>query len=235
MDYTYSYLIGDLVFLAIWFVLFYWRKDIRREMIFLSMLFGIAGLISGFFYTLDWWQPLTITGTKIGVEDFLFGFAVGGIAGVIYEEIFKKKLKTRKITKNLEIKAAKHFVKNLLFFLIPFLVCFFILKINSFYSSLIGLSLAVLSIWLERKDLVGDSLMTAFLLVAVSFLPYLFVELITPGWVESAWLMKNLSQIVILNQPLEDIIWYFFVGMLIGPLYEYWMEAKLVNMRKKKD
>ena len=27
--------------------------------------------------------------------------------------------------------------------------------------------------------------------------------------------------------------WYFLAGMLIGPLYEYWQEGRLVNIKQK--
>ena len=58
------------------------------------------------------------------------------------------------------------------------------------------------------------------------------MELITPGVLAHLWYLNNLSGIIILGQPLEDLIWWFFAGAFIGPLYEYWQEAKLIRVRK---
>ena len=58
----------------------------------MSLLFGFGGIVSEQTHTQDWWQPLTLTGTRIGVEDFLIGFAIGGIAAVIYAEAYRKKV-----------------------------------------------------------------------------------------------------------------------------------------------
>lgn len=84
MSYQYSYLIGDLILLAIWLVLFLWRKDTRKEMAIISLLFGFLGTVVTLIYLMDWWHPLTITGTRIGIEDFIFGFSTAGIAAVVY-------------------------------------------------------------------------------------------------------------------------------------------------------
>lgn len=78
MDYKYTYIILDLCFLIIWFVLFFWRKFSRKEILTMSLLFGLAGLLVEPIYVHDWWHPLNITNTLVGVEDFLFGFVVGG-------------------------------------------------------------------------------------------------------------------------------------------------------------
>ena len=89
----YFYFIWSLIFLAVWLVLFLKRKDLRTEMLLISTWFGSAGLVSEATNIQDWWQPITITRTPVGLEDFIIGFAIGGVAAVIYEEIYKKKLK----------------------------------------------------------------------------------------------------------------------------------------------
>jgi len=229
MGFQYSYLIGDAVLLIIWFVLFFWRKDVRKEMIIISSLFGIAGIISEFIYTADWWHPLTITNSLVGIEDFLFGFAVGGIASVIYEEVFKKRIKIRKISKKKEFQEDENFFLVGLSLAIIFFVAFYFLKINSFYSSIFAFAIPLIYMWLKRKDLIIDSLASGFLLMIISFLAFIIPEFITPGWVQSAWYLENLSGIIILKAPLEDIIWFFLAGAFIGPLYEFWKEGKLVK------
>lgn len=113
----YSYLIGSLLFILIWLVFFLRRKDTRKEMLIISLLFGIAGLLSQIIYINDWWKPLTITATSIGIEDFLFGFSIGGISSVVYEHLFSKRVKIKKVKKLKEQKRNINFL--LVIFTIP--------------------------------------------------------------------------------------------------------------------
>ena len=79
VPYQYSYLVGTIVFLAVWVVLFYVRRDLRKEMLFFSFWIAILSFCSGlFWWTKDWWLPPTMTGTIVGIEDFLVGFGSGG-------------------------------------------------------------------------------------------------------------------------------------------------------------
>ena len=68
------YLLWSFLFGTIWIIFYFIRKDLRRIMIKISFVFGLAGILSELVYIIDWWKPLTITGTSVGVEDFLIGF-----------------------------------------------------------------------------------------------------------------------------------------------------------------
>lgn len=231
VSYQYSYLIGDFILLAIWIILYLWRKDIRKEMLLLSIIFGIGGIFVQFIYIQDWWHPLTITNTIVGIEDFLFGFVTGGIAGVIYEEIFKRKVKIRKTDKKKE-----NYIWIKLFLIISLLtillfIGFYILKISSFYSSVLAFTISIFIIWIKRKDLIIDSIISGILLMIISFIVFNLMEIASPGWIHSTWYFENLSGIIILNSPLEDVIFFFLSGAFIGPLYEYWQEGRLINIK----
>lgn len=230
--YTYSYLIANLGLLALWLLLFLFRKDVRREMLVVSIVFGFAGILSEYIYTSDWWQPPTITGSRIGLEDFMFGFWVGGVSAVIYEEVFKKKLRARKPnSKKLFLQG----MSSLLLLLTLFLTSFYAFKLSSFYSSVVAFVPLIAWIWIKRKDLIINSLFSGLLLPLVGLLWFWIPELITPGWVEKYWLFENLSGIIILKAPLEDLIWGFLAGAYIGPLYEFWQGSKLVSTNSKRN
>jgi hypothetical protein len=107
------------------------------------------------------------------------------------------------------------------------------MKLNSFYSSIISLGIPIIYMNVKRKDLILNSILSGFFLMLTSFLAFITVELITPGWINSAWLLENLSGIIILTAPLEDLIWFFLMGMFIGPLYEFWKEGKIQNLKKE--
>lgn len=228
--YTYSYFLANTALLLVWFLLFLFRKDVRKEMLVISILFGFAGVLVQYAYTTDWWRPLTITGTRIGIEDFMFGFWVGGVSAVIYEEVFKKKIYKRKPRKESVFMLA---VPMTLILTLLFFGSFFVLGLNSFYSSIIAGVPGILFIWVKRKDLIFDSLMSGVLLCLVG-LPWFWIpQLVTPGWVQHHWFLENLSGILILGAPLEDAIWRFLVGAYIGPLYEFWQGGRLQNIDGK--
>lgn len=231
MNYQYSYLIGTLMLLAIWLILFFWRKDTRKEMTLISIIFGIAGLIVDPIYSSDWWFPLTITDTMPGIESFIFGFSVAGIASIIYEDIFRKKLKIRKKNRRIGIKEDINYFTISLLLAGIFLFNYFVLKLNSFYSSIPAFLIPLFIIFYKRKDLVIDSVISGVLLVIISFVFYIIPEILFPGWINSSWNFQILSGITILKVPIEDLIWFFLAGTFIGPLYEYWQEGKLINKK----
>ena len=179
-------------------------------------------------YTIDWWRPATITGTRMGIEDFLFGFWVGGISSVIYEEIFKKKVYTRKPKKGRPLLFGLLFSFGLAFL---FFGSFYLLKLSSFESSIVAFAPLTLLIWTIRRDLILDSLATGFFMVVAGLFWFWIPEYFTPGWVSNHWLFENLSGVVILNAPLEDLIWVFLAGAYIGPLYEFWKGSRLVSYK----
>jgi len=65
----YAYLAGSLVLFAIWLVFFLLRKDLRQEMLTMSVLIGVLSVVTGYvWWTVDWWKPHTITRTIVGVR-----------------------------------------------------------------------------------------------------------------------------------------------------------------------
>ena len=230
-NYLYSYLIGTLVLMTAWVILFLWRKDARKIMLAISFISGIIGLIVDPIYYNDWWFPQTITGTMPGIESFLFGFAVAGIASIIYIELFSKRLKERSKKKKGELEKNIYLSTILIISLALFFGTRFILKWPSFYASFPAILIPVAIIYIRRKDLIKSSLISGFLLVIIAIPAYLIPELIAPGWMASAWNFKVISGIKFLKIPIEDLIWFFMAGLFIGPLYEYWQEKKLVDKK----
>jgi hypothetical protein len=226
MAYTYTYLWMGIIFFIFWLFLFLWRKDVRKEMLIMSVIFGALGPIVDLLYTRDWWSPLTITNTAIGFESVIVGFMIGGIAAVIYEELFKKKIKLRKKTKSNPMIIIQMILISLILFLGSFYLGF-----NSLIASIVALSVPIIVIYVKRRDLIVDSLMTGLCLLITAFLVYSIVNLITPGWVQAFWHFTNVPNIMIISLPVDDVVWYVLAGMLIGPLYEFWQEARLVKKR----
>lgn len=234
IDLRYAYFSMNLFFLFFWLILFIWKKNIRKEMLIISIIFAFIGPFSEIIYIQDWWHPLTSTNTGGVFEAFFYGFVVGGIASVIYEDIFKKRIKIYKVSK------IKKTQKNFNFFVILFLSAiillgsFYILKLNSLIASIFALLIPTIIIWIKRKDLILNSLASGVLLVIVVSLVYFIVEFLTPNWIQAFWYFKNTPNIILFGLPLDDVIWYFLFGLFVGPLYEYWQESKLFDDNDKK-
>ncbi len=235
MQEQYLYLLASLFLFIVWLVLFIWRKDVRKQMLLMSFLFAFAGLIVELAYIKDWWKPLTITNTPIGVEDFIFGFAFGGVASVVYEELFKQRIRKRKETEKTKATKTIHFALFASLLPLIFYTCVYALKLNTFISTILGFGIPTLIIYVKRRDLILDSLASGLIMLILSFIVYSVLEFLSPGWVYSFWFFQNVPPVIILNVPIDDVVWYVMAGAFIAPLYEFWWEAKLVKLRKRKE
>ena len=219
----YAYFTGSIISLIIWLILYLHRKDLRKEMIAMSILVAISGLFFEYlWWTHDWWRPLTITGTVIGIEDLLLGFTNGGIAAVLYEELFKKRMYRYK-SRNHNLGIALLVISSYLIFA----TIFYILELNSFIATTaIQIINGGILIFL-RKDLVYDAFLTGFCLVIIAIPIFLLLEYLSPNFIENTWLWSNLTGIRFMKIPIEDLIFYFLTGFSIAPLYLYWKNEKL--------
>lgn len=226
-SYHYAYLIGNLLILfPIWLFLFVYRKDLRKEILIISLIAGIAGPISELWYLKDYWRPEIFTGWPVGIEDFIFGFCIGGISAVIYEEIFGKHFSNRANRKH---HWSWFVVPVIALFTIIFNALFFIFKINSIYVSIISFLLIALVIIYFRKDLFWDSLMSGLLTGLLMFLSYLVFLTIFPLAIHKWWMLQNISGVLILGIPLEELLWAFSWGLVGGPVYEFFRGLKFRN------
>lgn len=217
LPYTYTYLFADMIIgFPLWVVLFFARSDLRHKILAFSILGGIAGPISEVWYIKDYWHPLTITGWPISIEDVLFGFFVGGIGSVVYEELF-----------------GKHFAKRhkrsypwilLTFPLITFIIFLFsrisLIHLNSIYVSFIAFFLTTVVILYKRRDLFSDALWSGILGGIIFFVGYVVLLYFFPHMFERMWLLQNISGIRFYNIPFEELVWAFTYGLMAGPIYE---------------
>jgi hypothetical protein len=116
--------------------------------------------------------------------------------------------------------------------LIVIVGCFsaFVLRLNSAESWTLSTIVAITAIWIVRRDLIIPSLLTGAIITSFAFLGFFILNLIQPNFVYHWWLLKDLTGVVILGVPSEDIIWFFTMGAFIGPIYELWQGTRLRNI-----
>lgn len=214
-DFRFAYLIGDLLFGCVWAVLFFFRADLRREMLITgSLLGGVALLVAPLFY--DYWRPFYAH--PLGLEEFLYGFFAGGIASTIYEALYGSRFARRHTRRH-------HWGLLLFIFLVLAAVAFPILlsaQVLSIYAS--ALLLILLGGWIVyfRRDLTADALWSGTFFTMITFVFFELYTFLFPGIVEAWWNIEALTFVEHFGYPVEELLWAFCFGFCVGPLYEFW-------------
>lgn len=221
---SYTYLAGSMIFLCLWLVLFSLRKDLRKQMLVMSIIVSVLGVIfSALLWIHDWWRPETLSSSAVGIEDLILGFGVGGILSTIYFVVFNKRLAEHRKHKDLE---------TFIIVLIAFVVGAFstlVLKAASWIAWLIAMSIPTIIIYIIKPKLIKQSLWTAFLVTIIALPVYILMYIIEPSYIARWWLFQNLTGIVIFTAPLEDLLWFFSAGMFFGIIYTFWHGGKVEN------
>lgn len=235
MTYQLGYFIVSLLFLLVWFLLFLKNKEVRKPMLILSLLTAIAGPLSEYWYFQDYWRPPLFLRLPFigGIEDLVFGFAIGGIGSFVYEALFIKWLCF------CEKKKLAHQTFLLLFPLIIFssmLVFNNLLKLNSIFASSLGMLIAGVIILLFRKDLVQNAVFSGLLVSLIMFIIYLVPQLIFPqahAFLPKAWLLygTDLGFLIFGHIPATEMIWAFSWGFAWGPFYEFISGARTISLK----
>lgn len=213
VDIKFAYLFASSAYLLVWILLFIRTRSIRKEMLWISLFFGVSAVLSGsLWWTNDWWFPQTITGTKVGIEDFLLGFSNGGVAMSLFY-LVSKLLKSDTTTSG----RGKRF--TVIVFIAMGLVtgfCFWVLNVSSVVSGLMGTLSVVVFVGVTQRSLVRPMFLTGFLMVVVSIPVYLLAMVVCPDFIRATWQSANLSGVDLLNIPVEDLIYYLLFGSAIG-------------------
>lgn len=218
MDFYFTYFIGCIILLAVWLSIFLLRKDLRKEIFFGSLL-GLPFGFSEFLFVPEYWTPPSlfnlIENIGFGIESFLFGFLVGGIASVVYEFFQHEKVVP---LSNAELK--KHFLAYALV-VGAFLTLELIFPTKSIYNLMFSFVLGATYISVVRRDLMRQIIFSGALLSVVYFLLFLLVNALFPDFVHTVYSLENFLGIMVLGVPVEEIMFAFSVGACWSTLYEF--------------
>ncbi len=188
----------------------------------MSVIVGVLSLMTTYYWwTIDWWMPLNITSTRIGIEDFIMGFTSGGIMATIYEVVFKRGLYKRKLHHH-----AGGAFTVLLFLSQTTMWLFWGVGLTSFWASSFAMLLTALVVITIRRDLIVTSLLSGILMALISFSFYLVILLISKEWIDYTYL-DGVSGIRFIGVPIEEFVFWFLSGLVFGPFYEYWQGERL--------
>ena len=212
----YAYLIGDAIFALGWLAIFLLRRDLRRELIVMSVV-GAVFAPFAFIYLPDYWYPDHVLGHPLGIEDFIFAFSIAGIGGTLYETLARKSHTICECRKRNILGLAA-----IIFFAVATLIGLTVIfGLNSIYSSYIAFLVIFSYIMYFRRDLFWQSIASGATVGALMFLFYLVWIYIYPDIIQHWWKLENISGILVFGAPLEEIVWGFSWGIVGGVLYEF--------------
>lgn len=220
---AYGYVIWGFIFFPLWALFFFSRKDLRRPMIMLGLIFAPQGAIYEFkWFFKDYWNPL-VSMTKISfvLQEMAFIFIISGVL-FLYLFLFVKKL-GNKIDWN-----------NVIIPILVSLVAFGIIKImgvKSIYALYLSQISTALYIWLKEPTFIRVSLFNFAYGCLLAFIGFSIFLKLFPNIMGMWWNLEKLSGIFIFTVPLEEILWLGFIGMGFGilPQFVYGEEKSLVS------
>ena len=217
-----EWLTFSLILLGIWFVIFLVRPFVRREMFWVSLFTMPIGLTEPLFVPAYWDPPsLFDLAAKTGfdVESLIFSFAVGGIAAVLYEAIFKGK--HLRMTEK-EMYSRRHRFHRLAIIspALVFVPLYMFAQMNPIYSVSIAMFVGGIATLLCRPDLKRKIAVGGLLFTVLYFLFFLGVNLIFPSFI-NAWNFSAISGIIVVGVPLEELMFAFTFGMMWSSIYEH--------------
>lgn len=231
--FKYAYLIGSLLFLLVWAFIFWRARTLRRPMLIMSFLAGSFGPLSEFWYFADYWRPeiafpLPFVG---GVEDFIFGFAIGGIGAFAYESLF-----VRGLCRCQEKKLKKEWFLFVFFGIVggSMLVFNNLLGLNSIFASSLGMIVVAAIMLYFRRDLIPNAIGSALMVAGIMFVIYFFAQELFPqahAWMVRIWKLSGTPQGVVWFKhiPWTEMLWGLSWGLVWGPMYEFLVGARSIK------
>ncbi|MDO8340187.1 MAG: lycopene cyclase domain-containing protein [Candidatus Burarchaeum sp.] len=223
-----EWLVFSLVLLGIWLVLYLAKPMLRKEMLWASILTTPLGLTEPIFVPKYWTPPslfdLTAK-TGFDIESLIFCFAIGGIAAVLYEAVFKVK---HKHMSDAEMHSPRHRFHKLAIIspVLVFIPLFLLTDINPIYTASIALLVGGVATWLCRPDLKDNMLIGAGLFTGLYFVFFLFINALVPEFIHS-WNLTAISGVLIAGVPLEELMFAFTFGLMWSSIYEHVLWHKL--------
>jgi len=228
----YAWLIWSLLLIGIW-LLVYFRldsKDKKREMLVVSLWTSLLGLTEPIFVPRYWSPPsLFDLALKTGfdIESLIFSFGIGGLASVIYEQIFR----TKHEAIPLDARNYPHECHHLWAIASApaiFIILLFMTKLNPIYSAAIAMVVGGFFTLYCRPDLKKKMFFSALIFLGLYFVYFHTLIFMYPGYVENVWNLKAISGILIFGVPLEELMFALSFGFFWSSVYEYltWRKIK---------
>lgn len=216
--YHYSYIVGVAIFWVAWVACSIFGKAYRAEIRWGSLLAAPVALTSLLFVP-QYWTPPSLFDLDlkihVGIEDFLWAAAVGGIAAVIGEIILKERLGAMRKSRH------KRHYGPFVFLVTVFAALELWHPGKTMINTIVALALGAAFVAFIRRDLIPLMLMSALSFTALYFALFLCVFFLYPEFVERYYNLPNLLGIYVLGVPIEELLFAATGGAIWSVAYEY--------------
>lgn len=223
----YAYLISELILFIPW--LYFWKKykKLHTQMLIVGGVCALVSILgSYFFWTIDWWQPLTVSGHKVGIEDLILGFLQGGVVTVFISYHYHKYTKYEKNDLSSVIKAI--FVIIFFMFILTALL-FWGVGTSSFWATTSVMIIFITLIDISKNKYFNYSIYCAFLCVFMTIFWYALFRIISPVAISHTYSNSLLSGIRLFNIPIEEFVFFFLFGAMIGPFWDWIISVQIAK------
>ena len=222
MTYHYVWLVWSSAFLLPWVLLYALFPQHRVGMWQASVVMAPFGLTEPIFVP-EYWNPPSLfelaQRTGFDIESFIFSFAIGGIAAVLYNIILRKRMEMLNLEERHHSRHRRHrWALAVPFVSFPIL---YFLPWNPIYAGIAAMVLGAIAAVLCRPDLKANTLVGGILFLALYTVFLLGLKWSAPGYIEQVWNFDALSGVRIYGLPLEELLFGFSFGLMWTGIYEH--------------
>jgi hypothetical protein len=218
---AWAYVFATLIGIMIWAAIFLLRPDLRRRMLWVSLLLLPLAPIGESFFLLDYWRPPLILPIWYqgmaygGLADFPFVFALGGIATASYPVVTRRLAQASVMPRRRWLGVV---------FVVIMVACMYFLSfaVNSILASTLGFLLTALFLCVFRRDLWPSALISAAACALTMTMVEAAFSLLAPQFLRHYWLLFHTPWGILIagHVPLTEVMWGAAFGAAIGPLYD---------------
>jgi hypothetical protein len=218
----FEWLAFALIWDVVWLVFFLSKPHLRRQMLWVSLFTALTGLTEPLFVPRYWNPPslfnLTTT-THFDIESIIFSWGTGGIGSVLYQAALNARHRKRAPIEN---QREHRWVHMLSLIVMPTVFGFlvFLTGLNPIYCVSVALFSGAMAAVVCRPDLGWNTLLGGLLFMGLYFVLFFFMVQLFPSFTES-WNLSNLSGILVMRIPLEELMFAFTFGMMWSGAYEH--------------
>ncbi len=217
----------SLLLFCIWGLVYAALKspESRHEMLVVSAWTSLLAVTEPLFVP-RYWNPPSLFGlaqsTGFDIESFIFSFAIGGLAVVLYELVIP--------VRHVPLRGRRtHLYHPLALVFTPlfFAAITLLTGTNPIYAAIIALIAGGCLVLVVRPDLTRKMVSSAVIFLGLYSAYFLTLVIFAPGYVGRVWDLKALSGLEILGIPLEELAFAFSFGFFWSGVYEYALFKRL--------
>lgn len=221
VDDRFIYLLLTVPFILVMILIFVLRKDLRRRIIKVGLIGGIAGWTSNIWNLMDYWHPPTVFGqTILSMEDFIVGFSVAAISVTLYPFL----------TKTPALKGGVSKKKSLITLIVAltWIACF-IIFVNGFKFSSAAVTfflflISTVVILIQKPSLFRRGLITGAALFVIGFINYFFLfHVLSPDYIPKYFELTDqwYNPTIFGFYPFLEGMWYLMWGIFAAVYVDY--------------